>query len=287
MKNDMNVSLSLDELAALLALRGQEDATHAENSEAKEDGESIKFFLNSLISAMLKYWWIIAVTVALFVGVMAVSLSMQAPKYKATVFMYARNRSVTSSETELNLQEIANAEYYINMYGEYLKMDMPLENILKKLTAIHGDKYADLEVEDLYEMISIGSRNKTPLLYVSITDTDPQRAVDIIDVIRRELPEQLKDLSGLEEAPVKAIDWTTDAREAETVSKQTVSKVLLAAIVGFLLSAIFVCIKGCLIDDSIESAAWLTENFKNIPVLAEIPDIKQSGAWDADTARKE
>ena len=287
MKNDTNVSLSLDELAALLARQGQEETVHTEEDEAREDGDSLKFFLNGLISSMLKYWWVIAITMALFAGVMIVLLSTQAPKYKATVFMYARNRSVTSAETELNLQEIANAEYYINMYGEYLKMDMPLENILTKLTARYGDKYADIEVEDLYDMISIGSRNKTPLLYVSITDTDPQRAVDLIDVIRRELPEQLKELSGLEEAPVKAIDWTTDASEAETVSKQTVSKVLLAAIVGFLISAIFVCIKGCLIDDSIESAAWLSENFKNIPVLAEIPDIKQSGSWDADAARKE
>lgn len=277
MKNDMNVTLSLEELSALLAMNNkQEDPMdEEERAEVREDAESFKEFFRSVMSAFFKYWWLLLVVTILFGVVTSVFVSMQPQEYTATVQMYARNRSANTSTTELNLQEIANAEYYITLYGEYLKMDMPLQSMLDSLNEAHDGKYSAMTVQELYDMISIGSLNKTPLLYVSVTDTDPQRAVDIANVIREELPGQLKDLSGLEESPVRPIDWPETSADAKAVSAHVIRKAMIAAVIGFLLSCIFVCVKGCLLDDSIESPSWLTENFKTIPLLAEIPDIKQ------------
>lgn len=283
MKNDTNIALSLDDLTALLS-KGREGA---ELGQSTDEGErdTAKLFFKGLISALLKYWWVIVGATLIFAVAAFAIVSSQTPEYTATVQMYARNRAASTEETELNLQEIANADYYIKLYGEYLKLDMPLENLLDKLNTKHGGKYADLTAEELYDMIGFGSRNGTPIFYVSVTDTDQQRAVDIAGVIAEVLPMELKELTGINEPPVKVIDWPEKAADAEQVSRQRVLKTVIAAFVGFLLACVFAYVKGSLLDDTIDSSAWLSENFKELPLLAEIPDISslsKSGSSDAD-----
>src|SRR6476469_4626285 len=129
--------------------------------------------LSTLARALRKYWWIVVVTTLIAVGAGAL-VTLQAPsKYEATVTFFVRT---PAEQIGGAYQGDQFAQKRVNSYVQLMESQRLADLIL-------ADTQLDLTVDGVISKISGKGDLNTVLLTATVTDTDPQRSLDIAQSI--------------------------------------------------------------------------------------------------------
>ena len=241
------------------------------NKDAGEQKETVEIDLLKLAKAWLKKLWLI-----LLIGVLAAGLAYEytalfvAPTYKSSVKMYVDNVSLKISGASLSISgsDISAAKTLVQTYIEILQTRLTLERVIDDANLKNSDgsvmSYATLKGK-----ISASSVNNTEIFQITVTDTDPDRAMLIANTIAEDLPYQIAAVIG--GSSVKTVDWAVRGTQASPNLTKN-------ALMGFLIGSVAVLIAVTVLfltDRYIHDEEYLLENY-NIPLLAVIPDLRRS-----------
>lgn len=225
-----------------------------------EDEREINLF--ELLEALWKHVGLIAFcTVLAAIVAFGATLFLITPKYQADVLIYVNNSSASNGSADIiDSGEISAAKSLVDVYIIISQMRSTLETVIAKAGL-------DLKYEELSNMIAATAVDDTEIFRITVTDSDPHRAVLIANTLAAVLPEKIASI--VDGSSVRIMDYATlpTSRSSPSFSKN----VLIGAMLGFVLCCgVIVSIE--LLDDKIKNANMLVQRYE-IPLLAEIPDL--------------
>lgn len=193
------------------------------------------------------------------------------PKYEASAMMYVNNSSVTLGNTSVSITsgELSAAQTLVNTYIVILKSRATLDEVIQEA----GVPYS---VEKLSNMVSASAVSGTGIFRIKVESSSPTEAELIANTIARVLPDRISDI--VDGSSVRVVDYAIVPahRSSPSYTKNTAIGVL----AGVVLVAGIICLKEILTsgeDVIIHSTDDLKELFPEIPVLAVVPDMRQTG----------
>lgn len=211
-----------------------------------------------------KAWLIVLVMVLLGALAFSYAMFLVTPMYEATAKMYVNNNALSIGAANISLSDISAAKELLNTYVEILKTRETLEQVI-------NNTGVDYTYEELLEMVSASSVNDTEIFAITVTSPDPNEAKLIVDEIVNILPDRIANI---------IVDTTPAMVDSAVTPIEKVSPSYTRyAIVGMLIGAVLTC--GILIiidmmDTTMRSEDYLTQNYSDIPVLAIVPDMYEA-----------
>ena len=189
-----------------------------------------------------------------------------APTYVYTTQIYILSRqessSVTYSDLQLGTQLTAD-------YAELVQSRYVLEEVIQVLGL-------DTNYENLSKRVSVSTPDNTRILSITVTDTDPVRAMDTANAIREGASIHITNVMDIE-----AVNVVETANMPTTqAGPSTLRNTLIGAVLGAFV-VIAVLIVRFLMDDTIKTSEDV-EKYLQLSVLAVIP----LNEGDTDTARR-
>ena len=213
---------------------------------------------------------ILIITIVAGAVVFFIESTFVKPKYEATAMIYVQAKKFTDDTQTYSTSDLSVAKQLVDTYSIILKTDEVLEEVTEMLQN-------QVTVDQLYKTITAKSVNNTEIFSISYTDTNPERARDVINALAEIAPDKIKDVVKAGEASV--------VQKASTpknpVSPKKLRDTAIAAAAGLVGSG-FIFVLVAILDTRIRSVEDLTENF-NFPVLGSIPTISA----DTTIAEKE
>ena len=240
------------------------------NLQNKQDVQEID--LLKLLKVLWSRIWIIIA--AAFVGGIVFflfTLFFITPKYKSSALLYVNNNSLDIGSTKLNISsgDISASSSLIDTYCVILKSRTTLEQAI-------NEAHLQMTYEQLAAKVSGSAEGKTPVFKITVTDADPELAANICNTIVEIMVDANSGISGIVEgSSVRVIDYAVVARKASSPSytKNTAIGMLL----GFVVAA-GIIILFSLMDTTVREEEFLLENYPNIPVLSNIPNLFEDSA---------
>ena len=229
--------------------------------------------LKQLLNIFWKSKIQIILIVAIFIAIGVIyTTSFVTPVYTASttlVLATADNKSNNSSSekttsSEQSSESITTTDVTLNSklvstYSELVKSKNVLRQVLSNLNI------KDLQEESLRGNVTVSSVKDTELIEISVTNVEPIRAKDIANEIAKVFSDKVGEIYNINN--VHVVD------EAEVPSNPSninhVKDVLIFAIVGFVISIVYVLIANML-DTTIKSVDELEQTMK-VAVLVSIP----------------
>lgn len=274
---ELENNAKIDQLINLVEqqVESQKKLTEQANIQKNSEGQSVN--LLEVIKVLLKKWWVIAIcTVIGALSFFGVSFVKYTPTYTATAKMYVNNNSLSigSAQVSITTGDLNTSTGLVKLYSTILKSYLVLDQVGEDLADQNPDNelYQNLSYATLVNKISCGSVDTTPVFYISVVDTDPQRAIDIANMITRDLPDQISTV--IEGTSAKVVD---NARVARRNATGLTKKTMIGAILGFVASVAVVFVIDYLINDTLTGSSWLAEYYPNIPILGEVPNVNDEG----------
>jgi capsular polysaccharide biosynthesis protein len=175
--------------------------------------------------------------------------------------------SIGSSKVNITSGDINASNSLIDTYVVILKSRTTLEKAIKE-----GE--LPFTYEQLRSKVSGSSEGNTPVFKITVTDEDPEMAANVCNRIVEIMIDQNSGISGIVEgSSVSVIDYAVVARSASSPSytKNTAIGMLL----GFVIACGIVILRS-LMDSTIREEEFLLDKYKDIPVLATIPDLLEA-----------
>ena len=228
--------------------------------------------LLKLLKVLLSRIWIIAA--AAIVGGVAFLLFtffFITPKYQSSALLYVNNNSLNLGSTKLNISsgDITASSSLIDTYAVILKSRTTLEQAIREGALPYS-------YEQLTKMVSGSAEGKTPVFKITVTDTNPEMAAHICNTIVEIMVDENSGISGIVEgSSVRVIDYAVVATKKSSPSNSK------NAVIGMLLGFVVACgviILMSLMDTTIREEEYLMEAYKDIPVLANIPNLLESAS---------
>ena len=238
----------------------------------KKNNDEIEIDLLELFRALWKKALVIILVAILFGGIAFGGTYMFiSPKYEASAMMYVNNSSVTLGNTSVSITsgELSAAQTLVNTYIVILKSRATLDEVIQEA----GVPYS---VEKLSNMVSASAVSGTGIFRIKVESSSPTEAELIANTIARVLPDRISDI--VDGSSVRVVDYAIVPahRSSPSYTKNTAIGVL----AGVVLVAGIICLKEILTsgeDVIIHSTDDLKELFPEIPVLAVVPDMRQTG----------
>ena len=237
----------------------------ANNLQNKQEEQEID--LLKLLKVLWKRIWIIGA--AALVGGIAFFLFtffFITPKYQSSALLYVNNNSLNIGSTKLNISsgDITASSSLIDTYAVILKSRTTLEQAIREGALPYN-------YDDLIKKVSGGAEGKTPVFKITVTDSNPEMAAHICNTIVEIMVDERSGISAIVEgSSVSVIDY------AVVASKKSSPSLSKNAVVGMLLGFVVACgviILISLMDTTIREENYLIETYKDIPVLANIPNL--------------
>ena len=192
------------------------------------------------------------------------------PTYTTNTRMYVLNRS---NENNFVTSDFQIATYVMNDYKALITGRNVTKEVVERL---------DLTIspEDLSNKINITSPENTRVLQINITDTDPQRAADIANVVREVASEQIERIMD-----VDAVKMVYEAEVPQNPSGPSAMRntVLAAMLGGILIVGVYVAIY--ILDDTIRTEEDVTR-YLGLGTLGVIPVSMEMNAMAANRSDK-
>jgi capsular polysaccharide biosynthesis protein len=225
-----------------------------------EKREITEINLKRTIRVLLKRAWIILLVGVLFAA-MAFSYAffMVTPTYAASVQLYVNNTYGAASPGFSSSQLMA-AQDLADTYMVILRSRPVLEEVAKRTDL--GYHYSQIR-----GMLSSATVNGTEVFRVTVLCENYIHAAKIADAIADVLPEQISAI--VDGSSVKVVERAvpSGARVAPDYKEYAVMGLLLGAM---LTAAVIILLD--LMDNTIDSADYLTQQYQNLPLLAVVPD---------------
>ena len=234
-----------------------EKATLGQNFQSNEDEETIDLMeLARLLWAHIVQ--IVAVAVAAALISLLVCMFVLTPKYQASINMIVNTRQEgTSTFTNDNFNSAKNL---ISTYAVIIKGNTVLNEVIDELDL-------DMTYGQLYNMVAVDSVDSTQIMKVTVTDTDAERAGEIVQTIADIVPDVL--VEKVEAGSCKTVSDV--AINPNKVFPQTKKYVVLAGVLG----AVVVCailVLGHLLHDTVVDDDDVQKKL-GLPVLGLIPEV--------------
>ena len=234
-------------------------------SKKQEKENEIVIDWKHLLMSIIKKSWLLAI-----VGIVSAAISFVytsffvVPQYSASVMLYVNNKSFTLGEGKIDISaaDLAASQSLIDTYIVILNNRTTMQEVVDR-----GD--LDRNWAEVMGMITASKVEGTEVFTVQVTCDDPYEAEHIANTIASVLPERIEDI--IDGSSMRVVDRAIV--NTTRVSPSITKNVIQAIIIGVLLAAVFVAVMT-LIDDTVRSEDFLSDNF-DIPVLARIPEFEQ------------
>lgn len=228
--------------------------------------------LLKLLKVLLSRIWIIAAAAVVGgVAFLLFTFFFITPKYQSSALLYVNNNSLNLGSTKLNISsgDITASSSLIDTYAVILKSRTTLEQAIREGALPYS-------YEQLTKMVSGSAEGKTPVFKITVTDTNPEMAAHICNTIVEIMVDENSGISGIVEgSSVRVIDYAVVATKKSSPSNSK------NAAIGMLLGFVVACgviILMSLMDTTIREEEYLMEAYKDIPVLANIPNLLESAS---------
>ena len=201
---------------------------------------------------------IVAVAVAAALICLLVCMFALTPKYQASVNMIVNTRQDTT--TTFTSDNFNSAKNLIGTYAVIIKGNTVLNEVIDTLDL-------DMTYGELYNMVTVADVDSTQIMKVTVTDTDAERAGEIVQTIADIVPDVL--VEKVEAGSCKTVSDV--AINPNKVFPQTQKYVVLAALLG----AVVVCgilILAHLLHDTVVDDEDVQKKL-GLPVLGLIPEV--------------
>ncbi len=230
--------------------------------------EGVELDIKEVVAVLIKRWWIILLsTVICVVGAFCLFYRSYTPQYRATAKLFVNNSSLSLGGAKLSISsaDISTSKALVNTYIEILKSRLTLNEVSRQLNSKFG--YEPMKYATLNNKISCGAVEDTGIFYINVSDSDPDKAINIVNTIIDVLPDQIATI--IDGTSVRTVER---AEEAVLLGSESRRDMLVGALIGFVASCGAVILLDIILNDTISNSDWLRNNYSGIPVLAEIPD---------------
>ena len=234
-----------------------EKATLGQNFQSNEDEETIDLMeLARLLWAHIVQ--IVAVAVAAALISLLVCMFVLTPKYQASVNMIVNTRQEgTATFTSDNFNTAKNL---ISTYAVIIKGNTVLNEVIDELDL-------DMTYEQLYKMVVVDSVDSTQIMKVTVTDTDAERAGEIVQTIADIVPDVL--VEKVEAGSCKTVSDVVI--NPNKVFPQTKKYVALAGVLGAVVVCAILVLEHLLHDTVVDDDD--VQKKLGLPVLGLIPEV--------------
>ena len=196
------------------------------------------------------------------------------PVYTASADMLVNNKqySGTTDNTIVTSSDINASSSLVSTYSVILKSHTVLEQVIDTLGL-------DYTYNDLSKMVSVSTVDDTQVMRVTVKNSDPQVAMDIVAQIISVAPSVIVDKA--EVGSVKTVDqpWSS----GRPVSPNKKRYILLFAILGFLGTSFFLILRE-LLNNTFKTEQDITREL-GLPILGVIP-LEEGGVLTSSTSSK-
>ena len=198
--------------------------------------------------ALLRKLWaakfiIVFVTVVLAVATLLVNLVVIRPTFESTTRVYVVNQTEDKAVTTQDLQ-LGN--FLVKDYKEIILSDTVMSEVI-------NSENLSMTPSQLKRVVKVDSPRDTRILSISVSDRDPQKASNLANRVR--------EVASLEEAK------PTNIKSSPKTRRNT----LLAAALGFLLSAGYIVVRE-LLDDRVRYAEDVEDGLGMV-LLGVVPQV--------------
>ena len=230
----------------------------------EKKSEEFEIDLLELGMVLLSKFWLILIVVIIGAGAaFGITYGLVAPQYTASTLLYVNNSNISVGSASLSISsaDLSAAQKLVDTYVVILKSRRVLNDVIE-------ESGTDYSYNELYSRINAAAVNNTEIFSITITADSPQEAEKIANTIALILPDKISEI--VNGSDVKIVDYAVVP--ASKSSPSYTKNASLGALVGF----VFICaviVINYLLDDSIHSEDYLTDNYPEVPLLAVIPDL--------------
>ncbi len=194
--------------------------------------------------ALLRKLWaakfiIVFVTVVLAVATLLVNLVVIRPTFESTTRVYVVNQTEDKAVTTQDLQ-LGN--FLVKDYKEIILSDTVMSEVI-------NSENLSMTPSQLKRVVKVDSPRDTRILSISVSDRDPQKASNLANRVREVASEQIKRVTKVNDVTTLEEAKSTNIKSSPKTRRNT----LLAAALGFLLSAGYIVVRE-LLDDRVRYA---------------------------------
>ncbi len=196
---------------------------------------------------------------------------LMTPIYEAKAKMLVNNSQGQSEGGNNDL--LRSAENYVSTYAIIIRSRTVLQPIAENLEL-------DNSYESMRDMVTVSPVNNTPVMEITVKNSDPAKAMAILDEILMSSPAII--LEAVEAGSVKTIEtaYTTGNPVSPSISRNT----LIAFVLGLLL-AVFIVVVRYLMDNTYSTDLDL-QNDLGLPVLGVIPSLESCHEYARKSGRR-
>ncbi len=208
-------------------------------------------------------------------------------KYTSSISIYVNNASDTDSvgedgkatQADISASQ-ALAETYIVIldddvvYDEvstYLLEDYDISDLEKVFTISYNGGTQSISASQIRSLVTIESVNETEVISITATTENPQLSADICTYISNIAPDLLTRVTK-----AGSVESIGEAKVPTSPSSPNVTRItLIGLLIGFIAAVAIIVIMD-MIDNRVKTAEDFKRKFKDVPILAEIPDLYES-----------
>ncbi|MGN1406656.1 MAG: YveK family protein [Erysipelotrichaceae bacterium] len=237
--------------------------------------------LLELAKILLHRWIIIfVVTVITAAGCFGFFHFTTDTRYSATIKMYV-NADALSVSSSISVSTLNASSSLVPIYKEIVNTHLVLDKVGKLLG---NEGYSGIDYYYLTEnkMIECSALNNTPVFQIKVTDTDPERAIEIANTIAKVLPTEIANI--IDGSSARIVD---SALSADRLSRGVLKNSAIGAMLAFVIMCFIIIMNDYFLNDSISDVKYLEETFPEIPVLGNIPKAQARDRKEAKSDEKE
>lgn len=232
-----------------------------------ENKEIIEIDLKRMALSLWRRAWII-VLVGVICAAMLFSYAyfFVTPQYSASIKIYVNNTYGTNSPG-FSSSQLSAAQSLARTYMVILKS----RTVLQEVSELTELPYSYKQLEGMVVSTTV---HETEVFETTVTCANYKHAAKIANAIAQVLPDKIA--AVVEGSSVRVVDYAVENSARVSPSYQNYAIIGMAA--GVLLSAVVVIVLD-LLDNSIHSEEYLEETYKDMPLLAVIPDAENPKAY--------
>lgn len=218
-----------------------------------------------LFSALRRRIWIIILTaVVAAAGFFGVTRFFVTPLYEASIKMYVNNSSISVGGTSFSISssELTAAQSLVDTYIVILQSYGTIDEVIRQSGVSHSH-------EAVSGMISAAPINDTEIFSITVTSPSPEETELIANTIATVLPSRIAQI--VDGSSVRVVEY------ARVPTQRSSPSYIKNGLFGFVIGAVFSITAVLffeLMDDKLRSEDYLTANYRDIPLLAVIPDAQ-------------
>ena len=188
---------------------------------------------------------------------------MVTPQYKTSALLYVNNSSVNIGNTKVNItsSDIYASNSLVETFSVILKSRNTLEDAI-------SEGQLNYTYEQLVNKVSGSSEGETAVFKITTVDSDPATAAHITNTIVEVITEKISDI--VEGSSVKVVDYAVPPTRA--FSPSYLKNTAIGMLLGFVIACGIIILRS-LMDSTIREEDFLLDKYKDIPVLASVPDL--------------